>query len=238
MNLDMKDGSSRTRWRSSWQIATRCSSSSGSEARSTNFAATRFMFKSHVRIVCSVPYDTLTIVAMSLMVLRRSSCTSRRIVSTFLGAEFVEVRPDLSSSSSDVLPLLKRACHSKHLARLMASFPYARRIISNVSAPDLPGFTQNLTFTVCSSITSMLKSQMWRHTWWQRLVLCNSQCPHSDATRYAEWRRSLLPSTAHAFTYCHQLAFYGTSLETFWCIYVYFCDLKMAHIGRNVWSSA
>jgi len=40
------------------------------------------------------------------LVLRRSSCTSRRIVSTFCGVELVEGRPDLSSSSSDVLPLL------------------------------------------------------------------------------------------------------------------------------------
>jgi len=32
MNLGMKDGSSRAPWRSSWQIATRCSFSSGSEA--------------------------------------------------------------------------------------------------------------------------------------------------------------------------------------------------------------
>ena len=72
----------------------------------------------HVRIVCTVPYDTLTTAAMSLMVLRRSSCTSRRTVSTFLDAELVEGRPDLSSSLSDVLPLLKHACHSKHLARL------------------------------------------------------------------------------------------------------------------------
>ena len=104
--------------------------------------------------------DTLTISAMSLMDLRRSLCTSRRIVSTFLGAELVEVRPVLSSSSSDVLPLLKRACHSKHLARLMASFPYARRIIPKVSAPDLPSFTKNLMFAVCSNFTSMLQSQM------------------------------------------------------------------------------
>ena len=81
-------------------------------------------FKSNVRIVCTVPYDTLTIVAKSLMVLRRSSCTC-----TFLGIELVEGRPDLSSSLSDVVPVLNRACHSKHLARLMASFLYARHII-------------------------------------------------------------------------------------------------------------
>jgi hypothetical protein len=179
------------------------------------------MFKSHLRIVCTVPYDTLTIIAMSLTVLRRSSCISRRIVSTFLGLELVEVRPDLSSSSSDVLPLLKRACHSKHLARLVASFLYVRRIISNVSAPDLPSFAQNLIFAVCSCFTSMLKSQMWRHTWWQTIVLCNSQSSHSDATHYAEWRFSLLPSTAQLFTYCHRLAVYETSLETFWYTFVF-----------------
>jgi len=71
---------------------------------------------------------------MSLIVLPRSSCTSRRIVCTFLGVELMEFRSDLSSSSSDVLPLLKPACHSKHLTRLMASFIYARCIISKVSA--------------------------------------------------------------------------------------------------------
>ena len=216
MTLNMKDGSSMARQRSSWQIAARCSFCSGVRSLGTNFAATRCMFKSHVRIVCTVPYGTLTIAAMSLMVLQRSSCTSHRIVSIFLGVELVEGRPDLSSSSGDVLPLLKHACHSKHLARLMASFPYARRIIWKVSAPDLPSFTQNLTFALCSSFTSMLKSQMWRHTWWQTPVLCNSQCSHSDATRNAEWWRSLLPSTPHSFMYCHRSAVYGTSLETFW----------------------
>jgi len=132
----------------------------GVRSLGTNFAATRCMFKSHVRFVCTVPYDTLTIAAMSLMVLRRSLCTSCRIVSTFLGVELVEGCPDLSSSSSDVLPLLKHACHLKHLARLMALFLYTRCIISNVSAPDLPSFTQNLMFALCSSFTSMPKSQM------------------------------------------------------------------------------
>jgi len=206
MTLDMKDGSSRACWRSSWQFATRCSFCSGVRSLGTNFAATRCMFKSHVRIISTIQYDTLTIAAMSLTVLRWSSCTSLRIVSTFLGVELVEGRPEPSSSSSDVLPLLKRACHSKHLARLMASFPYAHRIISKVSTPDFPNFTQNLMFALCSSFMSMLKSQMWRHTWWQTLVLCNSQCSHSDATLHTEWRHSLLPSTAHAFTYCHRLA--------------------------------
>ena len=158
------------------------------------------------------------------MVLRRSSCTSSRIVSTCLGVEFVEGHPDLSSSS-DVLPLLKCACHSKHLTQHVATFPYARCIISKVSAPDFLSFMQNLMFALCSSFTSMLKSQMWRHTWWQTLMLCNSQCSHSDATWHTKWRRSLLPSTGYAFTYCHRLVVYGTSLQTFWYTFVDAVDL-------------
>jgi hypothetical protein len=88
----------------------------------------------------------------------------------------------------------------------------------------LLSFTQNLMFALCSSFMSMLKSQMWRHTWWQTLVLCNSHCSHNDATWHAEWWCSLLPSTAHSFTYCHRLAVYGTSLETFWYTLVYTCN--------------
>jgi hypothetical protein len=103
-----------------------------------------------------LPQTAKNIPAMSLMVLQRSSCTRHRIVFTFLGVELVEGHPDLSSSSSDVLPLLKRACHSKHVARHMASFPYARCIISKVSAQDLLSLTQNLMFALCSSFLSIL----------------------------------------------------------------------------------
>ena len=85
--LDMKVGSSRARWWKSWQIPSE---------RDTNFAM-RCMFKS-------------TIAAMSLMDLRRSSCTSRQIV--FTGFELVKGHPDLLWSSTDVLPPLKCACHS------------------------------------------------------------------------------------------------------------------------------
>jgi hypothetical protein len=90
------------------------------------------------QMVKNIPYDTLPIAAVSLMVIRRSSCTSHRSVSTFVGVELVEGRPELSSSSSDVLPLLKRSCHLTHAARHMASLPYACRNMSKVSATDLP----------------------------------------------------------------------------------------------------
>ena len=118
-----------------------------------------------MRIVCTDPYDTLTNAAMSLMVLQRSSCTSRGIVSTFLGAELVDVCPDLPLSSSDVLPLEARVplktprmthglisiCTSCHFKSLRSRFGE---------------FHAELMFALCSSFTSMLKLQMWSHMWW------------------------------------------------------------------------
>ena len=59
------------------------------------------------------------------------------------------------------------------------------------------------------------------------LILCDPQCSHSETTRHTEWWRSLLPSTAHAFTYCHQLAVYGTSLKTF--LYTYVCTVRLKY---------
>ena len=40
--------------------------------------------------------------------------------------ELLEGRTDLLSLSRDGLPLLMRECHSKHLARLIASLPSSR----------------------------------------------------------------------------------------------------------------
>jgi hypothetical protein len=147
-----------------------------------------------------------------LNVSRRSSCISCRIVSTFWGFDLVEVRPDLSPSS-DVLPLLKHACYSKHVARLVASLPYARRNISKVSAPDLPSLTENLMLARCSSFTSMLKWQMWRHMWWQTLVLCNSQYSNSEATWHTEWRGCQLSIIANNF---HVVPSVGGLCEIVW----------------------
>ena len=59
------------------------------------FAAMQCMFKSDVMIACTVPYDTSMMAAVSLMDLQQSSCTSCKIISTFLVVELVEGRPDL-----------------------------------------------------------------------------------------------------------------------------------------------
>jgi hypothetical protein len=72
-------------------------------SRGTHLAATHHMFNSDIRIVCTDLYDTPTISAVSLIILRRSACTSSQIRSTFLGVILVEGLPDHSSSSRDVL---------------------------------------------------------------------------------------------------------------------------------------
>jgi hypothetical protein len=87
--------------------------------------------------------------------------------------------------------------HLKHAARHMASLPYACRNISKVSAPDLPSLTQNLMLARCSIFKSMLTSQTWLNRWWRKLVLCNSQCSHIEATWHTEWRRFQLSITAN-----------------------------------------
>ena len=179
MTLDMKVGSSRSRWWRSWQNLARSSFWSGVRSLGTNFAAMRCIFKSDIKIACTVSYDTSTMAAMSLMDLRLSSCTSRQIF-PFSGVELVEDRPDLLSSPSDVLPLLKRACHSKHLARLIASLSYTRRIMSK----DLLNLTENLMCAIYSSLQSVMKSQMCPCTWSQK----NSVAQH---TMFTERRHSV-----------------------------------------------
>jgi hypothetical protein len=166
----MKDGSSRARWRSSLQIVTQFSSVRGHELCSN---AVRVPISRENCLHCSIWHinDCSNVRNGSPTILMHKPPNCFHIFRCWARGR----SPWLSSFSCDVLPLSKRACHSKHLARLMALFPYARRVISKVSAPDLPSFTQNLVFAVCSSFTSMLKSQMWRHACWQTLVLCNSQ---------------------------------------------------------------
>ena len=56
-----------------------------------NFAAMRCMFKSDDRIACTVPYDTSTRAAMSLMDLRRCSCTRHRIEAYIQKDQFSEL---------------------------------------------------------------------------------------------------------------------------------------------------
>ena len=160
-DLTMKVGSSRACWWRSWQILVQSSFWSGLRSQGTNFAAMRCMFKSDIRIACTVPYDTSNIAAMSLMDLRWSSCINCHIISTFLGIDLVEGCPDLLSSSGDVLPLLKFACYSKHLAQLIVSLPYTWWIMSKIWIVDLLSLTQNLMFALCSALLSIMKLQMY-----------------------------------------------------------------------------
>jgi hypothetical protein len=69
----------------SWHTVTWCSFCSGVSSRGTNLAATRCMFNSDVKIVCTVPNDTPIISAMLLTILRRSACTGSWILPHYWG---------------------------------------------------------------------------------------------------------------------------------------------------------
>ena len=105
----------------------------GVRSLGTDVAAMWCIFKPDVRIALTVSYDTSTMGAMSLMDLRRSSCTSRRIVSIFAGVDLVKGRPDLLSSSSGVLPLVTPCtthsllqCHTRDESGLQSQLHICR----------------------------------------------------------------------------------------------------------------
>lgn len=72
------------------------------------------IFISDISIACMYQYDRPTTSAILLTVLQQSSCTSWLIFSTFMGVTLMVGFPDCSSSSRDILLLLKHQCHSKH----------------------------------------------------------------------------------------------------------------------------
>jgi hypothetical protein len=115
-------------------------------------------------------------------------------------------RPDLLSSSSDVLPLVKHMCHSKHVARHMALLPYACRNISEVSAPDLPSLTQNLMLARCSIFKSMLTSQTLLNRWWQKLCCATPNVHIAKPLGTMSGDVASSQSQQKTFTYCHRLA--------------------------------
>jgi len=131
---DMKLGSFWARSQSSVQIDTRSSFCSAVRRRGTNFAVTRLICKSSVRIFWHVPNATLTSSATSLIVRRRSARMISRTRATVPSVWEVDGLPGRGSSSKDWRPLLKREYHSIDLGRtlrkLLAEFRTFRRQIS------------------------------------------------------------------------------------------------------------
>jgi hypothetical protein len=158
---------------------------------------------------------------MSLNDSQQSSCISCRTVSTFLGFELMEGHPDLSSSSEwcsaslEVPVPLGTPCTTRSIISICKLY-HCKSLRSKFAE-------FHAEFDVCSLLQFHVHAEIadvQAHVVTNTLVLYNFQCSQSDTTWHTEWRRSLLPTAAHAFTYCHRLVIYGTSLGTFWYTYV------------------
>ena len=133
----MKLGLFWARSRRSVQIDTR-SFCSTVRRRGTNFAVTRLICKSSVRIFGHVLNAILTSSATSLIVRRRSARMISRKRATVSSVWEVDGLPGRGSLLKDQRPLLKWDYHSNILDRLRQDSPKAACSISYVSAPDFP----------------------------------------------------------------------------------------------------
>jgi len=118
--------------------------------RGTNFAATRLMFKSTVKIHWQEIQLTSVASEISSIVYRRSSLIFSRIFSTFSSVRLVYRRPEWEWSSTLISPLLNRANHSKTCVRLSASSLKAFWSISCAFVAVFPRRKQNLKQIRCS----------------------------------------------------------------------------------------
>jgi len=144
---DMKLGSF---WAQSWrsvQIDTRLSYSAV-RRQGTNFAVTRLICKSSVRIFWHVPNAILTSSATSLIVRHQSARIISRTRATVSSVWEVDGLPGRGSSSKDQHPLLKREYHSNVFDRLRQDSPKSACSISYVSSPVFPRRKQKSKHTL------------------------------------------------------------------------------------------
>ena len=139
------------------EIDTRSSFCSAVRRRGTNFAVTRLIRKSSVRIFWHVSTSILTSSASSLIVRRQSARMISRTRDTVSSVWEVEGLPGRGSSSKDRRPLLKREYNSNGFDRLRQDSPKAAYSISYVSAPVFPRRKQKSMHTRCCTFSSIEK---------------------------------------------------------------------------------
>jgi len=147
-------------WARSWrpvQTVMRSSFCSTVRRRGTNFAVTRLIRKSSVRIFWHVSNAILTSSATSLIVRRRSAQMISRIRATVSSVWEVEGQPGRGSSSKDRRPLLKRVYHSNVFNRLRQDSLKAACSILYVSAPVFTRRKQKSMHTRCCTFSSIVK---------------------------------------------------------------------------------
>jgi hypothetical protein len=98
------------------------------------FRRNSLMFKLSAKMRWTVPYDSPTISQTLWIVRLRSARIASRTYAMFSGAGFVDVRPEHSSSATDVRPSLRRVYDKKVVLWLMALSPKASCSIRWVSA--------------------------------------------------------------------------------------------------------
>jgi hypothetical protein len=143
-------------WRSV-RTDTRLSFCSVVRRRDTNFAVTRLIYKSSVRIFWHVPNATLTFSATSLIFRRRSARMISRTHATVPSVWEVDCLPGRRSSSKNRRPLLKREYHSIVFDRLRQDSLNAACRISHVSAPHFPRRKQKSMHTHCCTFSSNVR---------------------------------------------------------------------------------
>ena len=152
-------------WARSWrsvQTDTQSSFCSTIRRQGTNFAVTRHICKSSVRIFWDIPNAILTPSATCLTVRHWSArmiCHTRATVSLVWE---VDSLPGRGSSSKDQLPLLKWEYHSDVFDQLRQDSLKAACSISYVSAPVFPRWKQKSMHTCCCTFPS--------------IVRCNTHC--------------------------------------------------------------
>ena len=107
----------------------------------------------------------------------------------------VECRPGLGSSSTDILPSLKRLNHSCHCVRLIQSCPYAWLSNWNVSVKFLPSLQQTFTHIRCSTSSFIITLSLIRRTACSPAQLngCSTTTnAHSETGQMAVWCQNLM----------------------------------------------
>jgi len=158
----MKLGSFCARSRRSVHTDTRSSFCSAVRRRGTNFAVTRLIRKSSVRIFWHVLNAILTSSAASLIVRHRSAQMISLTRATVSSVWEVEGLPGRGSSSKERRPFLKWEYHSNVFNQLRQDSPKAACSILYVSAPVFPRRKQ--------------KSMHTRFCTFSCIVKCNAHC--------------------------------------------------------------
>jgi len=122
---ETKLGSSLSCCLNSLQTETRWAFWSSLNNFGTNLREMRLMFKLPTKMLWTVPYDSPTGSQTSWIVCLRSVSIASRAFAMISGVVLVDVRPERSSSSTDVHPPLKRLYHKNFC---FGSWLYLRRL--------------------------------------------------------------------------------------------------------------